>query len=126
MEDAAPGRHPLHVPGAERAAVCQAIAVLHGPAEDVGDGFDPAMGVPRESRAEVLRVVVTEVVQQEERIELSGVPEAERPAQLHTCTLDGRLRLDDRLDWPDRHGASKLLDRNEHSNHARAPVVPKW
>src|SRR5712691_8510403 len=106
MEDAAPGRHPLHVPGAECAAVAQAVAVLHGPVEDVGDGFDPAMGMPRESGPVVLRVVVAEVVQQEEGIELRGVPEAEGPAQLHAGTFDGGLRLNDRLDRPDGHGVS--------------------
>src|SRR2546425_2377869 len=35
----------------------------------------------------------SEVVQQEEGIELLGVPEAERPAQLHAGTLDGGLGL---------------------------------
>src|SRR5881296_4427737 len=84
----------------------QAVAVLNGPVEDVGDGFDPAMGMPRESGAVVLRVVVAEVVQQEEGIELVGVPEAERPAQLHARALDRGLRLNDRLDRPDGHGVS--------------------
>src|SRR3989441_12126028 len=48
----------------------------------------------------------SEVVQQEEGIELLGVPEAERPAQLHAGTLDGGLGLKDRLDRPYGHGVS--------------------
>src|SRR2546425_8729857 len=106
MQDAAARRHPLHVPGAEGAAVAEAVAVLHAPAEHVGDGFDTAMGMPGESGEVVLRVVVAEVVQQQERIEIAGVPEAERPAQLYARAFDGGLRLDDRLDRPDGHSAS--------------------
>src|SRR2546426_210836 len=46
VQDAGARSHPLHVPGAERAAVTQAVAVLHRAAQDVGDGFDAPMGVP--------------------------------------------------------------------------------
>src|SRR5437867_10857165 len=106
MEDAAAHRHPLHVPGAERAAVAQAVAVVDRAGEDVGDGFYPAMRVPGEPREVVLRVLVAEVVQQQERVELAGVPESERPTQPHARALDGGLRLNDRLDRPDRHGTS--------------------
>ena len=95
MQDAAARRHPLHVPRAEGAAVAQAVTVLYRPVEDVGDGFDPAMGVPRKSGEVVLRVVVAEVVQQEERVELARVPEPERSAQPHARALDGGLRLSD-------------------------------
>src|SRR5207247_1557898 len=75
--------------------VAQAVTVLYRPVEDVGDGFDPAMGVPRKSGEVVLRVVVAEVVQQEERVELARVPEPERSAQPHARALDGGLRLSD-------------------------------
>ena len=80
--------------------------MLHGPVQDVGDGFDAAMGVPWEAREVVLRVLVAEVIQQEEGIEIAGGPEAERPAQLHARALDGGLGLHDPFDRPDGHCAS--------------------
>src|SRR2546426_11855225 len=106
VENAAPRGHPLHVAGAERAAVAQAVAVLHRPAEDVGDGLDPPMGVPRESGEVVLRVLVAKVVQEEEGIEVAGAPEPEGSAQLHARAFDGGLGLADALDGSDGHGRS--------------------
>src|SRR5207244_3207994 len=117
-EDARARRHPLHVARAERAAVSQAVTVLHAAAQDVRDGLDSPMGVPRESRQIVLRVLVTEVVQEKEGIEVAGVPEAERPAQLHPRALDGGLRLNDALDRPDGHG-NKVTQRSRTAAGSR-------
>ncbi len=47
VDDAAAGRHPLHVAGAERAAIAEAVAVLDRAGEHVGDRLDPAMRMPR-------------------------------------------------------------------------------
>ena len=82
MEDAAAGGHPLHVAGAEIAAIAQAVAVLDGPGQHVGDRFDAAMRMPREPGEIVLRVLVAEIVEQQKRIELRRVAEAERTLQL--------------------------------------------
>src|SRR2546422_115592 len=48
MEDPAAGGHPLHITGSQGALVTEAVTVVHRPREDIGDGFDPAMGVPGE------------------------------------------------------------------------------
>lgn len=45
MDDAAPGRHPLHVAGAEPAAVAGGILMLHFSFEHIGHGLEPAMRV---------------------------------------------------------------------------------
>jgi hypothetical protein len=67
VHDAAAGGHPLHVAGAERAAVAEAVAVLDRAGEHVGDRLDAAMRMPREPGEVVVRIVVAEVVEQQER-----------------------------------------------------------
>ena len=54
MHDAAARGHPLHVAGAERAAVAEAVAVLDGAGEHVGDGLDAAVRMPGEAGADSL------------------------------------------------------------------------
>ena len=46
MDDAAAGGHPLHVARAYHSLVPHAVAMLHQPFLHVGDGLDPAMGMP--------------------------------------------------------------------------------
>ena len=77
VEDAAAGGHPLHVAGAQRAAVAEAVAVLDRAGQHVGDGLDAAVRMPREAGPVVLGPVVAEIVEQQERVELAGVAEAE-------------------------------------------------
>ena len=72
MQDAAAGRHPLHVAGAEIAAVAEAVAVLDGPGQHIGNGLDAAMRMPRETGPIIVRPVVAEIVEQQERIELGS------------------------------------------------------
>jgi len=65
------------------------------------------MGVPGEPREVILGLLVAKVVEQEKGIELFSVAKAERAAQPHTgASLDGRLRLDNSLDWSNGHGCS--------------------
>ena len=103
MEDPAAGGHPLDVAGAQGAAVAETVAVGHGAGEHVGDGLDPAVRVPGEPGEEVLGVVVPKVVEQEERVEVVGIAEAERAAEANAGAFDGGLRLDDTLDGSDGH-----------------------
>ena len=93
VHDAAARGHPLHVAGAERAAIAEAVAVIDGAGEHIGDGLDAAMRMPRKAGEVVGRAVVAEIVEQQERIELGGFAEAEGAAQLDAGAFDGRLRL---------------------------------
>ena len=74
MDDAAAGRHPLHVARADRAAVAQAVAVLDGARQHVGDGLDAAVRMPGEAGQVIVGTIVAEVVEQQERIELLVLP----------------------------------------------------
>ena len=106
MDNSATRRHPLNVAGADGPVISHAVAVLDSSGEDIGDGFDPAMRVPGETGQVVLRNVIAEVVKKEERVELAGVAETERTAQMHARAFDGWLGLDQSFHWTKGHWAS--------------------
>ena len=83
----------MHVAGAKRAAIAQAVAVVHRPPQDIGDGLDAAVGMPGKPGPVIVGAIVAEIVQQEKRIELAGVAKAEGPTQLYAGPFDGRLRI---------------------------------
>jgi len=49
--------------------------------------------VPREPGKVILRNVVAEIVEQEERVKVGGIAEAERAAEVNACALDRRFAL---------------------------------
>jgi hypothetical protein len=99
VQDAAAGRHPLHIPGSHFALIAQAVAVFDGAGKHVGNSFDTAVGMPRKSRPVVVRVVVAEIVQQQEWIEILGLAEPESALQLDARALDRRFWLNDLFYW---------------------------
>jgi hypothetical protein len=50
VDDAATCGHPLNVASGDCATVADAVAVLDGSGENIGDRLNAAMGMPRESR----------------------------------------------------------------------------
>src|SRR5205823_14282041 len=63
----------LPISGTEISSIAEAVAVLHGSGEHVGDRLDSAMRVPREAGQVIVRVVVSKIVKQQKRIELARV-----------------------------------------------------
>ncbi len=106
MHDAAPGGHPLHVAGAERAFAADAVAMFDGSGQNIGDGLDAAMRMPGKAGEIIFGAVVAEIIQQQKGIGLLGVAEAEGAAQLDAGALDGGLRLHDAFDGADGHDGS--------------------
>ena len=92
MHDAAASRHPLHVAGAEGPAVAEAVAVLDRARQHVGDRLDAAVRMPRKPGEVVVGAVVAEVVEQQEGIEIGGVPEPEPALQPHAGAWGGDAR----------------------------------
>ena len=86
MENAAAGGHPLHVAGAERPVVAQAVGVVHRPRQHIGDGFDAPMGMPRQPGAVIARPIVAKVGEQQERVELTRL-KTKGPAELDPGAL---------------------------------------
>ena len=109
VDDAAARGHPLHVAGAQRAGVAEAVAVRDFAGEHVGDRLDAAMRMPRKSVEEIRRTIVPEIVEQQERIELGGIAEPESTVQLDACPLHGRGRLGNALDGSDGHALGLLV-----------------
>ena len=72
-------------------------------ATHVGDRLDPAVGVPREAGQVILRNVIAEVIEKEKWVEIGGVAEAERAAQVDTRPFEGWLGLDEPLHWSNGH-----------------------
>ena len=103
VHDAAAGGHPLHVAGAEGAFVAEAVAVVDRAVEHVGDRLDAAMRMPGKAGEVVLRTIVAEIVEQQKRIGLGGVAEAEGAAQAHAGPFHGRLRLHHAFDGANGH-----------------------
>ena len=95
MEDAASRRHPLHVAGSKRAAIAEAVAMRDRAGKHISYCLDAAMGVPRKSGAVVVRTIVAEIIEQQERVELIRLTETEGAVQLHAGTFEGGLRLND-------------------------------
>ena len=103
VNDATARCHPLHIAGTDDAAVAHAVAMRHGPRQHVSDRLDSPVRMPREAGQIVLRNVVTEIVQQEKRIEVFCVSKAERPAKMDSRTFERRFRFDKPPDGSDRH-----------------------
>jgi hypothetical protein len=103
MQNAAAGGHPLHVAGAELARVAEAVAVVDRPRQHVRNGLDAAMRMPGKAGEIVLRAVVAEVVEQQERVELAGVTEAEGAVELDARAFHRGRGLDDALDRTNGH-----------------------
>ena len=103
VQNSASRRHPLHVASAELAAIAQAVAVIDGAGQHIGDCLDAAMRVPGETGAIIVGTIVTKIVEQQEGIEFAGVSEAEGAAQLDAGALDGWLRRHDTLHGSDGH-----------------------
>ena len=103
MDDSLAGGHPLDVARGDRALVAHAVGVVHRSGQDIRDGFDPAVRMPGESRQIIGGNVVAEVVEQQERIEIGGVAEPERAAQVYAGSFERRLGLDQTFHGSDRH-----------------------
>ena len=94
MDDAAAGGHPLDLAGVDASTVAEAVAVLDRSCQDIGNCFDAPVRVPWKSRQVIFRIVVTEIVQQQERVEVRCIAETECAPQMHAGSFNGRFGFD--------------------------------
>ena len=112
VQDAAAGRHPLHVAGAEAAAVAEAVAVLDGPGEHVGDRLDAAVRMPREPGEIVVRVRRCGSRRRAGTDRTPSVsPKPNARCSFTPAPSTRRLRLQHFPDRSNRHGRSPLPRR---------------
>src|SRR5262245_12987291 len=121
VEDAAAGGHPLYVAGAEAAAVAEAVAVFNGSGEDIRNRFNPAMRVPRKPCQVVLRVVVSEVVEQQERVEVGRVPEAKGALEFDASAFERRFGAEQASDRSNRHETVSCRQYTLYINYSGHP-----
>ena len=142
VQDAGPRRHPLRVAFADEAAATVRVVVLDHAVDDVRDGLEPAVRVPRRADGLVRRVLDgAELVEEEERVGDVGVDAAgERAPHLEARAFDDMLRRHDGRDAP-MHGVragcgdaredERVVDgdrghahvnRHARGNYSHAPV----
>ncbi len=105
MHDAGSGRHPLHVARAERALIAEAVAMLDGAGEHIGDRLDAAMRMPREAAQIVLRTIITEIIHHQKGIGQARITKAEHALQLYARTFKVRRGAGNLPDRTDGHGS---------------------
>src|SRR2546427_5414127 len=112
VDDPTPRRHPLHVARCDRATVARAVTMLNGSSQNVSDGLNPAVWMPRKSRQIILRNIIAEIVEQEKRIKVLGGSKTECAPQMHPSAFQGRLGFDKTLNRSNRHvgPASTVFD----------------
>ena len=117
VHDAAAGGHPLHVTGAERSTISEAVAVFDRSGQHIGDGFDSAVRMPGKTSQIIIRPVVAKIVEQKERVEFGRVAESETALQLDACAFHGRSRFDDLFYRTERHVISLRPDADASPAH---------
>ena len=103
VQDPRPGGHPLDVAGAEGALIPQAVAMVDGACEHIGNGLDAAVRMPWEAGHIVGGLIATKVIEEQKRIGLFRVAETEGATQADTGTFDVGLGFDDAFDGTDGH-----------------------
>src|SRR5580658_6998510 len=97
VDDAAACSHPLNVSRSNDATVSDAVSVLHRSSKDIGNCLDAAMGMPRKASQIIGGNVITEIIEQQERIKVRRIVEAECAAQMYSRALERWLRLNEIL-----------------------------
>src|SRR5579883_2478645 len=87
MHDAPPGCHPLDAARDENALVAVVVTMTHPAIEHVGDGLKAPMGMIRETRDVIARVVGAELIEHQERIEIRQARLTDDPRQLDAGTV---------------------------------------
>ena len=83
MDNAGTCCHPLHIPVREDTAIAQRICVLDLTFQDIGDGFNAAMGMPGKALCIFLRVIIAKIIHHQKRIKIRRLAKAENTVQMH-------------------------------------------
>ena len=94
--------------------------------EHVGNRLDAAVRVPREPREVVIGVLVAKIVEQQKRIELGRVAEAERALQPDAGAFERRLGVKHLFDRSNGHYVvtASLSDARRIARFVTPPTIP--
>lgn len=90
VNNAAPRRHPLHIPFRDTPRVAQAVAMFDIALQDIGDGLYPPVRMPGKPFQVVLRSAGSEIVKEKKGIEQRRLGKTEDPFQPYARPLHGR------------------------------------
>jgi signal transduction histidine kinase/CheY-like chemotaxis protein len=118
VQDPAARGHPLGVAVGDQAAAAVGVLVAEHAVDDVRDGLEPAVRVPRRALGLTRRVLdLAHLVHVDEGVQLSQVHAGERPADRETLTLEPGRRGRHRHDRPlGRGGGVGLGDAGQDQN----------
>jgi signal transduction histidine kinase/CheY-like chemotaxis protein len=118
VQDPAARGHPLGVAVGDQAAAAVGVLVAEHAVDDVRDGLEPAVRVPRRALGLTRRVLhLAHLVHVDERVQLPQLHAGERPADRETLTLEPGRRGGHRHDRPlSRDGGVGLGDAGQHQN----------
>ena len=86
----------MHITGIDGAFVAEAVAVMRGTFEHVGDGFDAAMRmIWKAADGTFDGIVEGEVIEEQEGIEEIGFMRRDGTSKQHARAFDDVLRFDD-------------------------------
>src|SRR5271157_327500 len=95
MQNTATGSHPLHVARTDGAFVAEAVAMMRGAFEHVGDGFDAAVRMHGKAADGAFDGIVEgEVIEEQKGIEEIGFVRRDGTTKQYACAFDDILRLD--------------------------------
>ena len=103
MQDARARRHPLHIAALQRATVAKAVAMVDRSGQNVSDGLNPPVRVPREARHIVARMIAAEIIKQQERVHAFRIAEPESAVQMHASAFHSGTGAAGGCDGTDRH-----------------------
>ena len=113
VQDACARSHPLGVAVGDDSAATVRVGVLENPVDDVGDGFEAAMGMPRRALGLTGCVLhLAHLIHHDEGIESAQIDAREGATHRETLTLETTRRGSDRHD-------RTVLERGIGLRHAR-------
>ena len=118
MDDAAPGRHPLHAPGLEQADVADAVAMAHAALLHDGHGLEAAMRMVGKAADVVGGGIAAEGIEHEKGIEALLQRLGQNARQLDAVAVGRGLAANDALD------AARTESREFGSVHAGNVATP--
>ena len=78
--------------------------MFHGARQHIGDGFNPAVGVPRKARHVIARGLAAKIVEQQEGVSVAGLTKTKGAVQVNAGTLHRGAGNHGAFDGADRHG----------------------
>jgi hypothetical protein len=92
MHDPTSRRHPLNIARAQTALIAQRVRVIDRARENICDGFDAPVRMPRKAFFELAWMLAAKIIKQQKWIKGARVMEPKGTVQMDASAFHGRLR----------------------------------